>query len=212
VQAPTLVVDFDGTITERDTLDLVVHRFGDPGVRRLTEAQLGRTLRLQDVIALQYGTVRASLPDVVGWLLGEARVRPGLAELVGLARDCDWRMVVVSFGLRELIEPIIERESLDDLEVVANTVEADSGGWRVCFREDRPCAVCGEICKRSAINALRGEGDVVYIGDGYSDGCAAEAADRVFARRRLVAYLEERGLPFEPFEDFFQVADLLVGC
>jgi len=44
------------------------------------------------------------------------------------------------------------------------------------------------------------------VGDGYSDRCAAEDADLVFARRGLASYLAERGVGFEPFDDFFQVA------
>jgi 2-hydroxy-3-keto-5-methylthiopentenyl-1-phosphate phosphatase len=50
---------------------------------------------------------------------------------------------------------------------------------------------------------------VVYVGDGFSDGCGAEVADRVFARRRLATYLDERGLQFEPFEDFAQIVERL---
>jgi 2-hydroxy-3-keto-5-methylthiopentenyl-1-phosphate phosphatase len=46
---------------------------------------------------------------------------------------------------------------------------------------------------------------VVYVGDGYSDRCAAQAADRVFARRALARYLDERGVAYEPFEDFHEV-------
>jgi 2-hydroxy-3-keto-5-methylthiopentenyl-1-phosphate phosphatase len=56
------------------------------------------------------------------------------------------------------------------------------------------------------VSALADGSEVVYVGDGYSDRCAAEDADRVFARRGLAAYLEERGVPFEPFEDFFEIA------
>ena len=48
--------------------------------------------------------------------------------------------------------------------------------------------------------------EVVYVGDGYSDRCAAEHADRVFARRGLARWLDERGVAYEPFEDFVQIA------
>ena len=56
-----------------------------------------------------------------------------------------------------------------------------------------------------------GDGEIVYIGDGYSDRCAAEASDRVFATRGLVGYLTERGIDFEPFEDFHSVARSLAS-
>jgi len=59
------------------------------------------------------------------------------------------------------------------------------------------------------VDALTNGGEVVYIGDGYSDRCAAESADRVFARRGLARWLDERGIPFEPFDDFHDVARAL---
>ena len=37
------------------------------------------------------------------------------------------------------------------------------------------------------------------------DRCAAEASDRVFATRGLAAYLDERGIPYERFDDFNDV-------
>ena len=53
--------------------------------------------------------------------------------------------------------------------------------------------------------------ELVYVGDGYSDRCAAESADLVFARRGLASYLEERGVPFERFEDFHSIARRLAS-
>ena len=49
----------------------------------------------------------------------------------------------------------------------------------------------------------------VYIGDGHSDRCAAEFADRTFATKGLAAWLEERGRHFERFEDFHSIVRAL---
>src|SRR4029079_4375956 len=58
-------------------------------------------------------------------------------------------------------------------------------------------------CKRSSFPP---DGEVVYVGDGYSDRCGALAADGVFARRGLAAYLDEQGVAYEPFDDLHTVA------
>jgi 2-hydroxy-3-keto-5-methylthiopentenyl-1-phosphate phosphatase len=50
---------------------------------------------------------------------------------------------------------------------------------------------------------------LVYVGDGYSDRCAALAADRVFATRALADYLDEAGVAYERFESFDDVAAAL---
>jgi 2-hydroxy-3-keto-5-methylthiopentenyl-1-phosphate phosphatase len=197
-----LVLDWDGTVTEVDTLHLVLLEFGDREIYERAEAELGMTKTLNEVIAAEFETVTAPLEDVVEWLLENARIRPGFAEL---ARA--WRPLIVSSGFHETIEPLLEREGvLDAVELRANRVEARPDGWRVRFRTEHTCPTCGEPCKR---RDLPQNGKVVYAGDGYSDHCAALAADRVFARDGLARWLSEQGAPFEPLSHFHALASEL---
>ena len=92
------------------------------------------------------------------------------------------------------------------VEVLANRLDPRADGWRVLFREQELCAVCGERCKRSDVAGL---GDFVYVGDGYSDRCVAEAATQVFARDGLATYLAGKGVEFEPFKDFHDLSGWL---
>jgi 2-hydroxy-3-keto-5-methylthiopentenyl-1-phosphate phosphatase len=195
-----LVLDWDGTVTETDGLHLVLLRFGDESLYDAAENRLGRDLTLHEVIALEFTSVRAPLADVVSWMRENVRIRDGFAALAERHRP-----LIVSSGFHELIEPILEREGIE-LEVRANRVDARADGWRVLFRDDAPCEVCGQPCKRSDVAGL---GPFTYVGDGFSDRCVAEAAARVFARDGLAAYLDERGVRFEPFEDFHDVAAAL---
>jgi 2-hydroxy-3-keto-5-methylthiopentenyl-1-phosphate phosphatase len=194
-----IVLDWDGTVTERDTLDLVLQEFGDPEVYERVESALGRTMTLNDVISEEFATVTAPLDEVVSWLLEHVRIRPGFAEL---ARA--YRPLIVSSGFQELIEPVLEREGLlDAVELRANNVEARPGGWRVRFRVAQTCPACGEPCKRGDLPAGV---EVVYAGDSHSDLCAALAADRVFATGNLARWLRERDIPFAKLTDFRALA------
>jgi 2-hydroxy-3-keto-5-methylthiopentenyl-1-phosphate phosphatase len=190
-----LVVDWDGTVTTQDTLALVMERFGDLPLYRQTGLEMGRSLTHDEAIALSFTTVRASLDEVVGWLLATVRLRPGFPELVD-----EHRPLIVSSGFEQLIRPILAREGLD-AELLANRVDPRPDGWRVEFRERAICAACGEPCKRAALPA----GEVVYVGDGYSDRCAALAAERVFATAGLAADLARQRIPYRAFADFHDV-------
>jgi 2-hydroxy-3-keto-5-methylthiopentenyl-1-phosphate phosphatase len=194
-----LVLDWDGTVTERDTLDLVLERFADAEVYERLEAELeaGR-LTLNEVIAAEFAMVTAPLDEVVAHVLEHARVRPGFAELARARHP-----LVVSSGFHELIAPVLEREGvLDAVELRANRVDARPEGWRVHFRVAETCEVCGEPCKRGDLPA----GEVVYAGDGHSDYCASLAAARVFATGGLARWLESRGVAFAPLTDFYKLA------
>ena len=106
-----LVLDWDGTVTETDGLHLVLLEFGDERIYDAAENRLGRELTLNEVIALEFESVRAPLDEVVEWMREHVRVRPGFAEL---ARAHD--PLIVSSGFHELIEPMLEREGVE-LEV-----------------------------------------------------------------------------------------------
>jgi 2-hydroxy-3-keto-5-methylthiopentenyl-1-phosphate phosphatase len=151
------------------------------------------------VLALEFATVKAPLAEVVEFVVREARVRPGFRELAARHRP-----LVVSGTFHELIEPVLAREGVG-VELLANRLDPHPDGWRVLPRNLEMCAVCGEGCKRAALPP----GRVAYAGDGYSDRCAALAADRVFARDGLARWLDAKGVGYEPFDDLFDVSRAL---
>ena len=193
-----LVVDWDGTVTVRDSLVQVIHEFGNPALLAELEPRVGVDLTLHEEIALEFAAITAPLEEVAAWVVEHVEVRPGLSRLAAL------EPLVISAGFVELIEPVLAREGVE-LEVLANRVDARPDGWLVRFRDEAACATCGEPCKRAALAG----GPYAYVGDGYSDRCAALAADRIFARDSLATYLGERDVAYEPFDDLGDVATRL---
>lgn len=191
-----LVLDWDGTVTERDTLHMAIERFGDLEVFAAHQRALGRTMTLDEVIAAEMATITAPLREVRAWLVEHVRVRRGFRELAA-SHD----PLIVSSGFLELIEPVLGREGVR-VRVVANHVADGPAGWSASFAEGPVCGVCGERCKRSAVAGL---GRFAYAGDGYSDRCVALAAELRFARDGLAEWLGEQGVAFEPFDDLAEV-------
>lgn len=206
----TLVVDFDGTITQEDVLDEIAQTFGDDEVYREVDEALDRNgITLHEVLRREFEPVRAPLGEVLEWVQANASIRPGFRELVELARERGWRVVVVSSGFRQLIEPMLERAGIEGLELVSNEVDPDPEGWRITFFDESICVVCGEACKRTTVRSVVDDGEVVYVGDGYSDRCAALAAERIFARDGLARHLDAQGVAYERFDDLHDVAAAL---
>ena len=68
--------------------------------------------------------------------------------------------------------------------------------FRVGMSLARFCASCK---RNSVLRSIPPEALIVYIGDGYSDFCAADHADIIFAKRHLAAYCNRNRLPHYPF-------------
>jgi 2-hydroxy-3-keto-5-methylthiopentenyl-1-phosphate phosphatase len=201
-----IVVDFDGTITEHDMLVDMCRRHA-PEVYEECETAIdeGR-ITLRECIRREFEAITGDHDEIVRDAVDRAVVRPGFARFVRAAQAAGQRVVVLSSGFDSIIRPVLEREGLGDIELIANEVRFGPEHTDVRFLHgDGVCEVCGEECKRSVVRELDGEGPVIYIGDGYSDRCAALDADRVFARRSLARYLDGEGAAYQPFDDFHQI-------
>ena len=190
-----IVVDWDGTVTVRDSLVAAIHALGDPSVYEREFESFG------DALAAEVATMRCSEEDLASWALEQVEIRPGFHEFAER-----YEPMILSSGLPQIIAPVLRREGLERLEVRANAAEPSTGGWRLEFRHGGPCGACGDRCKRASLPAQR---PLVFVGDGHSDRCASLAADRVFARAGLARYLQDEGVPYEPYETFFDVAAAL---
>jgi 2-hydroxy-3-keto-5-methylthiopentenyl-1-phosphate phosphatase len=175
---------------------MVLLEFGDVTIYEASEDALGESLTLHEVIEREFATVKAPLLEVVTWLVENVVVRAGFAELVER-----FDPLVISSGFHELIEPILAREGVE-VELLANRLDPRPDGWRVIWRDESICEICGEPCKRASL----GDEPYVYVGDGYSDRCAALAAERIFARDGLAEYLDAKGVAYTPFDTLSGVA------
>ena len=189
-----LVLDWDGTCTVRDSLVAAVHDLGDAVVYETEYASYGEAL------AAEVGTLRVTAEEAAEWAVANVELRQGFHELVDRHAP-----VIVSSGLPQLILPVLEREGLD-VEVRSNFAEPSPDGWRLRFRHEGPCPVCGDRCKRRSLPDRR---PLVFVGDGYSDRCASLACDRVFARDSLARYLDDQAVAYEPFDSLLDVAAAL---
>jgi 2-hydroxy-3-keto-5-methylthiopentenyl-1-phosphate phosphatase len=191
-----LVLDWDGTVTETDSLWMALEEFGDREIfTRVEDSLVEGRLSFKEVMELEFATVTAPVADVAAFLCREVRTRPGFAELAAAEQP-----LVLSSGFHELIEPVLAREGVE-LDLRANRIGARPDGWRVVWRDPEPCSICGDLCKRHGLPPS----PFAYVGDGYSDRCAARAADRVFARDGLAEWLSAEGVAFERFDDLWDV-------
>src|SRR6185436_1286893 len=118
---------------------------------------------------------------------------PDFPEFVRSARDLGDEVVVLSDGYEFYIREHLTRVGLGDLPYFANVARFEGGGLRPEFPHAGGCGRCGN-CKGAWAQMWRARGcEVRVVGDGFSDRCAARAADRVFARGSLLEWCRGEG-------------------
>jgi 2,3-diketo-5-methylthio-1-phosphopentane phosphatase len=207
-----IACDFDGTITARDTLHVIVETYGERRLWDDIEPRLRRgEITIEEAMQEEFASVRATADEVRQLVLRDAPIRPGFAELVRWAEQDGHPVLVISSGFRSVIDAVLADANLDHLEVRGNEAIFSPAGTRIDWSErGEVCAVCDRRCKRHDLRErMRPEDALIYVGDGISDRCVSLIADRVYARAGLAEYLREENVPHTVFDDFHQIlADL----
>jgi len=216
--------DFDGTISLVDTGVEMITRLGLREAWELEERWRCGEIGSRECLAGQWALVRMPEQELLD-LLDAMPLDETFVEFVNLCRRRRTDLAVLSDGLDLYVNRMLARLGLracpgrvplpplsECLPAFANHGEWTPQGVRVTFpltRQD--CEACGN-CKRAHLEALRpGHRRVIYIGDGYSDMCAAQYADMRFARNHLADFCDEQGLDYRPFACFTDVAAALRG-
>jgi 2,3-diketo-5-methylthio-1-phosphopentane phosphatase len=211
--APTIFLDFDGTITVRDATDAILDAFADRRWLDVEDAWKAGRIGSRECLTAQMALVAADRRDVDA-LLDGIDVDEGFVTLLEwcVARRAPVR--IISDGFDYCIQRILSRPSLGferylkDISVVSSRLEPLGRQWRASFTSPGgPCVHGCATCKPAAIERLGVAGSPsVFVGDGLSDRYAAAAADMVFAKDTLAVYCVEHSIPHTPYTTLATVA------
>jgi len=207
-------LDFDGTLVDPNVAILLVERFCPDGPRlahEVDELLHNGTITLREAWRRQVELLREEqIPAMAAWVAENIPFREGAPELLALLKTRNVPTTIVSGGLDFYIQPILDRAGIDLPVLCDSAIVADGGRLEVTHPYGHPtCRLCG-ICKANVVRRVgTAVPRTVFVGDGSTDRYAAEVADIVFARRRLVLYCERAGIPFYRFEGFAPVTHQL---
>lgn len=200
-----IFTDFDGTITEQDTLVFLAERLG--GGPQLVQT-MGRLigegkLSLRDGIAGEMRSIRAPFAVARALLLEQVKIDPGFPPFARWCAQHRIPLTVLSAGFQEIVALFISSAEFPGLEIRANTLRPDEQqGWQCIFRDQTPFG----HDKAQALREARAQGHrVIFIGDGLSDRAPAEVADEVFAKPDLAEYCRARGIHCREYQIFDEV-------
>lgn len=206
-----VVLDFDGTLVEPNVAILLVEAFVPNGHAiaheidlQLHEGKMGLREAWQRQAAL---LPMDRIPEMARFARDRVPLRAGARELLDLLGRHRVPVSVVSGGLEFYIREVLDREGLNLPVQSDHLVVGPDGAPQVVHPYGHPtCRLCG-ICKAAIVERSDSGPRTVFIADGSTDRYGAEAADIVFARRRLLEYCRRVGIPCFAFEDFVPVTE-----
>lgn len=211
-----IACDFDGTIATKDVTDWILDRFALPAWQEIElEWKAGR-IGSRECMARQVDLIHADIADLDAHI-DAVEIDPAFPSFADFCRRNHVPLTVVSDGIDHAITRVLRRHGLGDLPVVANHLEILPGGrYRLTSPHARgTCHTASGTCKCATMETARDAAPKaplsLLIGDGASDFCGAASADLVFAKDKLLAHAEHRGLPHVAFRDFAEARRLLAA-
>jgi len=205
-------IDFDGTITKKDTLDGLILEYSVDDSWKLIEKRwqaglIGSRQCLEEEFAL-LRVPKAQLDKFIETI----EIDEGIFDLLDAAKTYSAPIVIVSDGGDLFINQVLANNAIRDITVRSNKVIYDEPYLKLTYPYNNPnCAVNSAHCKCLSMDTLGTPNKKsVYIGDGLSDLCAAKRSDFVFAKGVLAKRLTAKGELFFGFENLAQVADFII--
>jgi len=200
------VIDFDGTLSLRDSVDALLERHA-PAEWHAIEAEWAQgRMTAKECMQQQIRMISASEAQLERFFSSirlDSTFLPFLNHVQRFAQ-----VAIISDGIGRAIHAALEAAGFPGIPVFANRLTFSAGQWELDFPNSNPeCAVGSGVCKCAVARSLihTSTEPVVLIGDGRSDMCLAGRADYVFAKESLARHCEAEGIPYTEFQSFKDV-------
>ncbi|MFB2880936.1 HAD-IB family phosphatase [Floridanema aerugineum] len=200
-----LFCDFDGTITAVETFVAIFKEFAPDISAELLPQMYDRKVTLrQGVRQILESIPSHRYPDILEFTRSQP-IRPGFVELLDFLEQHQVPLVVVSGGLRGMVEVVLNQLVQRVHAIHAINVDTSSEYLQI----NSPYEDGTEMVAKVKVIEDYDAREAIAIGDSLTDLNMALYAPIVFARDRLAEYLDQHQTSYIRWNDFFDVRDRL---
>jgi 2-hydroxy-3-keto-5-methylthiopentenyl-1-phosphate phosphatase len=193
--------DFDGTITSQETLSGMANSLVPDMVKKIVPELVARRMTLRESVRLMIEAIPSRrYGEIIEYVMA-VPIRPGFESLLDFLGSQGVPFIIISGGLRGMVEA-----RLGPLAKMVHSIYAldvDRTGEHI--KIIAPFEGDTELMDKTRIIARYPADEIVSIGDGYTDIKMAMESNIVFARDVLAKSLEKKGIPYVPWNDFFDI-------
>ena len=201
--------DFDGTITTEDTYVKVLEKFAPEAAAMFLPIIFSRKMTLLEGIRQTIGSIPSVYYPQIIEHIAHCPVRPGLKEMLDFLNNYDITFVVISGGLIDLVQAVLEEQKLIGQVKAIHAGQVDTTGKYLRVYSDIESKT--ELVAKALAMQKYPAAEKIAIGDSVTDINMSLAADLVFARDRLKGYLDTEEKSYITWSNFFDVRDHLAN-
>lgn len=197
--------DFDGTITVEETFVAVLKKFAPELSAKLLPEMYAKRLTLREgVKQILQSIPSASYAEIIE-LTKPQLLRPGFIELLDFLELQGVPLIVISGGLRGMVEVVLDKLVHRVERIYAVDVDTSSAYLKVNSQYEGDTEL---IAKVQVMDKYPAD-EKIAIGDSITDLNMGLQASVVFARSPLAEYLDEHQKVYIPWNNFLEIRDHL---
>lgn len=212
-------IDFDGTVTTQDAVDLVLDRFAGDEWKDIEKEWSKGKIGSRECLTRQMALVSATQKQILE-TADTIQADAGFVSFLRTLKSHSLPAVIVSDGFDVIIQAVLRRvlreepALLKTLPVYSNRL-AWVGEKKVkpfFLSSSNACIHGCANCKVRVMERIKSDKDhVVFIGDGLSDRFAAAESNTVFAKKSLLQFCQEQKIAHKPYEGFRDIEDWILS-
>ena len=214
-----IVSDFDGTITQKDSLYYFFKEYAKESWLEIERMWVEKKISSKECLKKQFELVDNLSAELVEEYLNKVKIDDYFKEFNQYRKSKGIDFVIVSDGVDYFINKILEKNELEDIKIISNHFELNNKKFNLTFpNASKSCINNSATCKCKAVEALRKKYDsIIYIGDGTSDFCLSQHLkenDTLFAKGSLYKFCKEKKIScveFKNFRDILNTLNLSIG-
>ncbi len=201
--------DFDGTITLKDISDELFKEYGDFDIYQSKLRNKEITITEYWYQLCTYLSGKVTKEDIANFA-DKFEIDQYFRMFYKFCKINIINLYIISDGFVDYIEPILKKYEIDDIKVFANKLLFGNNVKAIFPYATESCNCNCASCKRNILlTKSASEEIIVYIGDGYSDFCAAQHSDIIFAKKHLATFCNENKIPHYPYKNFWDIYNIL---
>ena len=199
-------VDYDGTVTMQDTVVKSLNLFMDPeeAMSIANELHSGEITLRRAVHRCFDGQDQRLIPKMLS-NIKNVRIRPGFEEFLERMEELEIPVILLSAGFEPLIMYKIGHLQNMFLDMYYGRIEVEDGCIKIVGKYDDGV----ELINKQHVMSQYQSDMKIAIGDGLTDIGMATDADLTFARGQLMDMMDERGLEYIHWDDFFDIIKVI---
>ncbi len=218
---PIFIIDFDSTIVTIEALDELANIALKKNpkkkeileeIKNITKQGMEGSITFPESLEKRLKLFSANRQDIQSLITFlQSHISPSLLRNYIFPKQFARQIYVISGGFKEYIVPIVKKLGINEAHVLANTFVFDKKGNITGFDNNNPLAF--ENGKTKAIRTLQLKGDIIVVGDGFTDYQIKEqkSANRFYAFTENIhrdTVVEKADKVIENFDELLYYCDM----